>query len=406
METAKARMEHPIQPAAKEKLWTKNFVLLALANGLMFFGFQMLLTTLPVYVQNMGGSNTEVGWIIGMFTIVALIARPIAGWALDAYPKKQVLIFGLAFCLLAIGLYGFAAAVLLVLLVRMIHGFGFGFATTTYGTIVADIIPSSRRGEGMGYFGLAGTFSMIVGPLSGLEIMDRYGFGPLFAVSLASTAAALALTFAVQEPGRSGEGHAGALPEVPAAPVTGWRRFIEPTALFPSLLMLLIMSGYGGVVTFITLYGEERALENVGLFFSTNAVCLFLIRPISGRLFDRLGHVWVLLPCAVAGFIGILLLSYTTSTYMLIASAVFFGIAFGGIQPSLQAWVINRAPAHRRGTANATLFSSIDLGIGGGAILLGPIADTFGSFAVMYRASSVLFLAFIGVYLIYTFKRR
>ncbi|WP_199615332.1 MFS transporter [Paenibacillus alkalitolerans] len=389
-----------------EKLWTRDFILLAAANGMMFFGFQMLLTTLPVYVREFGGSNAEVGWIIGIFTFVALLARPFAGWALDTVPKKRVLLFGLVFCLIAVGLYGWAGAVVFVLLVRVVHGFGFGISTTTFGTIVSDIVPPSRRGEGVGYFGLAATLAMTVGPVGGLTIMDMYGFDALFAVSFGSTAAALLMSTLLHGPGKATDVHTApaetaAAVSADAKPVNWTERIVERRALFPALLMLLICSAYGGVVTFITLYGEERALENVGWFFTTNALCLFLVRPVAGRLFDRQGHIWVLLPGAVSGFIGMLILSYATSTWILIMSAVFFGIAFGAIQPSLQAWVINRVPAHRRGTANATLFSAVDLGFGVGSVVLGPVADLTGSFAAMYRISSLPFVVFIAVYLFY-----
>jgi MFS family permease len=392
----------------KEKLWTRDFVSLAIANGVMFFGFQMLLTTLPVYVREFGGSNAEVGWIIGIFTFVALLARPFAGWSLDAYPKKRVLLFGLIFCLLAIGLYGWASAVVLVMLVRVVHGFGFGFATTTFGTIASDIVPASRRGEGLGYFGMSTTLAMTAGPVSGLTLLDLYGFGTVFAVSFGITAVALLLSVTMREVSKagmhSGRREAAASASADALPARWTDRLAEKRALFPALLMLMVCMAYGGVLTFITLYGEERGLENVGWYFTTNALCLFFVRPVSGRLFDRRGHFWVLLPGAVFGLIGLWVLSYATATWILVLSAVFFGFAFGAIQPSLQAWTINRVPAHRRGTANATLFSAIDLGIGGGAVLLGPVADLFGSFAVMYRISSLLFLAFIAIYLIYFFR--
>jgi MFS family permease len=382
----------------QERLWTKDFILLTLSNLLLFFGFQMLLPTLPVYVSNLGGDNSAIGLVIGIFTISAILIRPFSGAALDLISRKLILFIGLAICFVAIGAYYWATTIFLVLLLRIVHGAGWGTSTTTYGTIASDIIPASRRGEGMGYFGLGSTLAMALGPMIGIWVMKSFGFGRLFLISLLSTLLSMALTKWM------------AIPQPLRAPQKGvetrfYEKFMEKKALFPSFLVLMMGVTYGGIISFITLYGKETGIGNVGWFFLTNALFLFVVRPIAGKIFDQKGHVWVLVPGAIFCIIGLFLLSDTNSLFGLILSAMFYGIGFGAIQPSLQAWTIQRVLPFRRGVANATFYSGFDLGIGGGAMILGPVAQ-MTNFSLMYRFSCLFLVIYMIVYGIYLLKMR
>lgn len=376
-----------------QSLWTRDFILISLSNLFLFYGFQMLLPTLPVYIAEHGGSETAVGMVIGIFTIFSLIARPLAGAMLERAGKKRLLAVGLLICLLAIGGYYWMATVAAVLLARCVHGIGWGIATTTSGTIATDVIPAARRGEGIGYFGLASTLAMALAPVTGISLMKGpSGFSGLFAVAVLCTAIALALAAVVRL-------RSASHPTAAKHPAVSFRsQLVERQALFPSLLGLLVGVTYGSIVSFITLFGKEAGIENVGLFFTTNAVCLFLVRLVAGRIFDRRGHFWVLLPGGIAALVGLLLLSYAQSVPGIMLAAVFYGGGFGAVQPSLQAWIMNKVPPDRRGPANATYYSAFDLGIGGGAMILGPIAG-LTSYALMYRFSALLMIVYIAAYL-------
>ncbi|NSL52215.1 MFS transporter [Calidifontibacillus erzurumensis] len=379
----------------KEKLWTKNFILLFFSNLFLFFGFQMLLPTLPVYVNDLGGDDSAVGLVIGIFTISALFVRPFSGAAVDIFGRKLFLLLGLIICIVAIAMYGFVTTVLFVLLLRILHGIGWGVSTTTYGTVISDIIPSSRRGEGMGYYGMSTTLAMAVAPVTGIWMINHFGYNQLFISSFISTAIALALSQLIDVKKISTE-------------QKGTKNFTsllyEKSALLPSLLVFFMTFAYGGVVGFITLFGKEVGISNVGWFFSMNALILLLIRPISGKIYDSKGHPWVLVPGAVFGVVGLAILSYSTSLIGLTIAAVFFGIAFGSIQPALQALLIERSPIERRGAANATFFSAFDLGIGTGAMILGAIAGMTG-YAMMYRLTSIVFILFLIIYCFYLLKK-
>lgn len=375
----------------KKALWTKDFVILALSNFMLFVAFQMLLPTLPVYVTDMGGDQLAVGLVISLFTVSALLVRPFAGKALDTIGRKPVLLLGLAIFLLAVAGYYWMVSVALVLAIRFLHGIGWGIVTTTYGTIVSDIIPRERSGEGMGYFGMFSNLAMGFGPLLGLWVSQNWGYGWLFAISAGLTALAMILSRLVKFK-----------PIVPAEKQQGsvLSGLLEKAALFPSLLNLLIGIIYGGIVSFITLFGIEVGIANIGLFFLFNAIALMAVRPLAGKLFDRKGPALILLPGGVILGGGLLLLSYSTTEWQMILAAILFGIGVGGVQPSLQAWTIKRVDPTRRGAATGTFFSAFDLGIGGGAMILGAIAK-MTSFAVMYRYSLVALGLYLLIYFIY-----
>ncbi|NOU76088.1 MFS transporter [Paenibacillus sp. LMG 31458] len=375
----------------RKPLWTKAFLITSLSNLLLFFSFQMLIPTIPTHVSQLGGNDIQVGLVIGIFTISSLLTRPFAGRALDLFGRKHVLLVGLAICALTIAGYTYMAAVTLILAARFVHGIGWGMSTTSLGTVIADIIPAERRGEGMGYYGLSNTFAMALAPLTGLWLMQTYGFPRVLLIStclaLLSLFSSLFITYTKPMP-----------VEKSAQRPKLMDRLWERTAMLPSGLLLCTAICYGGIVTFITLFGHEAGISNVGWFFLCNASMVLIVRPITGMLFDRKGPEWVLLPGALFTLAGLLLLSYAHSEASLAAAAICYGIGFGSLQPALQAWTIARAAPNRRGAANGTFFSANDLGIGLGAMVLGALANISGSYALMYRYSTVLILVFILIY--------
>lgn len=382
------------QKKQRKPLWTKAFLVTSLSNLLLFFSFQMLIPTIPTHISQLGGNDLQVGLVIGIFTISSLLTRPFAGRALDLLGRKHVLLVGLAICALTIAGYSYMAVITLILAARFVHGIGWGISTTSLGTVIADIIPPERRGEGMGYYGLSNTFAMALAPLTGLWIMQTYSFHRVLLIStlLAVLSLFSSLFISYAKPSKP-------LPVDKSAQRPKLiDRLWERTALLPSSLLLCTAICYGGIVTFITLYGLEAGISNVGWFFLCNASMVLIVRPITGVLFDRRGPEWVLLPGALFTIAGLLLLSYARTELGLAIAALCYGIGFGSIQPALQAWTIARAAPDRRGAANGTFFSANDLGIGLGAMVLGALANISGSYALMYRFSTLLILVFLLIY--------
>jgi MFS family permease len=375
--------------SASNSLWTKDFILTSLSNLFLFFSFHLLTPILPVYVVETGGDKFAAGMVVGIFTVSALVIRPFAGGALDTLDRQKVLYFGLFILAVSIISYEWMAIVSLILLVRTIQGIGWGVATTTYATMVSDYIKASRRAEGMGYFGLSINIGMAFGPLLGIWIMVEYGFTPVFIISTISILLSILLSRFINYPSK---------PE--KVPGTKKVSFIEKRALLPAVMVMMMTLAHGGILSSLTLFGQETGISNVGWFFLASAISMMVSRPAAGKIADKIGQIYVLIPGALALSIGLLILSYSTDVFVLVIAAFFYGTGFGSIQSTLQAWTITRVLPSRRGAATATYFSTFDLGIGAGALWVGFIAQWL-SYAVVFKIS-ILFMVLFGlIYYIY-----
>lgn len=360
------------------RIWTRDFVFVCLANFFVFLGFQMTLPTLPLFLKELGGNDQLVGLIVGIFTFSALLLRPYAGHALESKGRGFVYKTGLVIFVLSIASYSFISSILFLFLLRIVQGMGWGFSTTAGGTIATDIVPPKRRGEGLGYFGLSGNVALALGPTLGLTLVGVISFPQLFLICAAL--GLIALLFASQiryKKAEEAEKRASKL------------KFdiFEKTAVKPSLLLFFITATFGGIATFLPIYAIEKNIAGIELYFLLYAAFLMISRTFAGRIYDRKGHLYVFLPGALSIFIAMLMLAWLPNTAVLLIAASLYGLGFGSVQPALQAWSVENAPANRRGMANATFFSFFDLGIGLGAILFGQMAFIFG-YASIYAASA------------------
>lgn len=383
-----------------EHLWTKSFITLTLCNLLLFTGLQMTLSTLPAYAEGtLHATSVQVSLVTSLFALSAIASRLFAAKVMERGGRNLLIFLGLAVSLAAVAGYYFAGSILTLLLLRMLFGIGFGMASTAFPTMASDVIPIRRMGEGMGYFGLSTSLAMSAGPLIGLSLLQGPGFGSL----LLGTAAALALIFplgfrlARTLPAQHKE------PAVPAAAGSGTGSFRR--LFLPCLLNFLLSISYGGLLGFLALYGEEKHLPHVAYFFLFNAVAIVIIRPLSGKIYDRYGPAALLIPGSLFIIAGLLLLSFAATTAALFPAALCYGIGFGSMQPALQTWMIQSVEPRQRGLANGMFFNSLDLGVAAGSMLLGAVA-LFTSYAVMYRYSILALVLLLLVYLPVCASRR
>lgn len=390
-------MEKPVavktEALKTEPLWTRDFVMICLANLAIFLGFQVVMPTIPLYVAQLGGSESIVGVVAGVFTISAVVTRPLAGWALDSYGRKPIFLLGLTVMAATTLAYDWVSAVGLLLLLRLIHGFGWGAGSTASGTIASDVVPKSRLGEGMGYFGLAATLSMAVAPAVGLYVIDRYDFTTLFYLSTGLTLIALAISSVIRT--------ANVRQPSQEAKPKGLAGIFEREAYRPSMVIFFVTITYGALVTFIALYAAQRGIANVGIFFTVYAVVLSVTRPVLGMVLDRKGYDVVVIPGLVLLAMGLVALGMAQNLTMFLVAAVLYGAGFGAVHPSMQAMTVRNVPLHRRGAANGTFFSAFDLGIGVGAVICGAVVEMVG-YSYMYMLGvipvgiSLLFYLLVG----------
>lgn len=374
-----------------DKIWTRDFIMICLANLCIFMGFQMTMPTLPLFVEQLGGDDRLVGAVLGIFTFSALLVRPIAGRLLETKGRRIVFLVGLAIFALSVGSFGFMGSIGLLFMMRIIQGVGWGFSSTASGTIASDIIPTKRRGEAMGYYGLSGNLALAFGPSLGLFLAAVLPFQELFLICsvLGLLAIVTASLIRYQKVERD--------PSTAAVA----KRFdvYEKSAIHPSLLIFFISVTFGGIATFLPLYTAEKGVDGIQWYFLVYAMALMVTRLFSGRLYDRRGHRAIFIPSTVLIMAGMLLLAWMPGEAVLYLAAVLYGFGFGSVQPALQAWSIEKTPPNRKAMANATYFSFFDLGVGMGAILFGQIGYLFGYRSIYITAAFSIFISMI-VYLL------
>src|SRR5690625_5280740 len=244
------------------RIFTRDFILIWTANFFIFLGFQMTLPTIPIFVNELGGSDQIIGIIVGVFTFSALLFRPYVGHALETKGRGIVYLFGLALFVISVGSFGFITGMSLLIVMRIVQGIGWGFSTTASGTIATDLIPPKRRGEGMGYFGLSGNLALAFGPALGLTLAGILTFTHLFLICAAL--GFMALLFALNIRYKK-------VDESPHKTKPARFDVIEKTAINPSIILLFITATFGGIASFLPLYAAEKSIDGIQFYFISYA---------------------------------------------------------------------------------------------------------------------------------------
>ncbi len=373
-------------------LWSKNFSLLVLGNFFVYQGVLMLIPTFPLYIKQIGGNDLEASLPFAVVSISALLVRSISGNAADTYGRRPLLIIGMSLLLIFNCFYFLVSGIAIILVLRFCQGIGWGMTSTVLATIMSDIVSPKQRGEGTGYFALSIILGTSFATVLGIEVMMRYNFDVILTISTTLIGVGMVLT--------QGISIATSEKVQKSKPVT--RRFnrndlFEKSALLPASLCFLHSITFGGIMSFLVLFGQETGIESVGIYFVGHVLMILISRPFAGKLFDRKGHSFVIIPGVLLMIVGLFILSYATSMYSLVAASLIYGLGYGAAHPSLQAWAIQRSPEGRKGAANGTFLSSLDLGYAIGAVVLGFIA-THTNYAAMYRISILFLVVFAVIY--------
>jgi len=370
------------------RIWTNFFALTWVGSLLMFATMQMLTPTLPMVAKNLGGGDSAGGILQAVFTLGALLPRTLFGRLADRYGRRPVVLWGMLIFLAGLALMFFTNDLTGILVARLIQGIGISAASTAAGTMASDLIPAERRAEGLGYFAMASTVGMAVGPGIGLALVAGPGASALYWGALGlSMVGLVALWFTNYEKKNP---VASAKPSVSA---TGhWIDHVfERTVWAPCLVLLFVSFAYGGVITYLAALGFHRGITDIGLFFTVMAVSLFGIRFVVGKISDRVGYSWVLVPgiVLILGAMAWVVVAQSLVEFLVIA--FLFGIGYGAVQPILQAIVIALSPPERRGVANASLYATMDIGLGLGGLVLGLAIGSLGiDHVFILSAGSVL----------------
>lgn len=361
---------------AKDRLITSSYCYILAANFLLYFGFWLLVPILPFYLKEVfQADNATIGVILSCYTIAALCIRPFSGYLLDTFSRKPLYLVAYFIFTAIFAGYLFAGTLLIFTLLRIAHGFSFGTVTVAGNTVVIDIMPSSRRGEGLGYYGLSNNMAMSIGPMVGLFLHDSYSFEVIFITSLFSCALGFIMAWLVKAPVK---------PPVKREPIS-LDRFILIKGLPAGLDLLLLSIPYGMTSNYVAMYAKQIGITaETGFFFTFMAVGMAISRLFSGRQVDK-GRITIVISLGIylvslcffllASCADLMAWNGTFTTYLFFSVALLLGVGFGTMFPAFNTLFVNLAPNSKRGTATSTYLTSWDIGIGAGMMLGGYIAQ-------------------------------
>ena len=381
----------------QDRLFTRDYIFVCIAAFMMSFSFFILVPTLPMYLKDTFGiSPALVGVVLSCYVIAVLSIRPMTGFIADTLPRKRVYIVSYAiFVTSFLGYFFITKTLALFILLRVLHGFSFGMLTTAGNTLVIDVMPSSRRGEGLGYYGVTNNLAMAFGPMVGLFVISSGNYTLLFLTSLITGIIGLVLGALVRAPRKMLEKTEFKLSA---------DRFFLKEGIRACFAFFLLAIPYGMTTSYMALYAAASGItHNAGLFFTVMAAGLITSRLNSGKRVDR-GFVTetiiVGICIALVGGFGEAILSTISAwniaagyaTYFL--TAFLFGYGYGTMFPAYNTLFINLAPNSRRATANATYLTGWDVGIGSGMLLGGYISE-YGYLYCYMLGAVLIFIALL-----------
>ena len=398
-----------------DRLWNRNYIKVMIANFSLFFAFYVLTPLLPLYLsEHFGATKDVIGLVLSGYTITALLCRPFSGYIVDSFSRKTVLM--VCFGTFAIFFAGYLAAstLLLFTIVRTLHGGPFGALTVSNSTVAIDVLPSSRRTEGIGYYGLSNNLAMAIAPTVGIFIYKfTASFELLFWLALLVACLGWLVDATVTLPSKEIVRNKTKLSMDRFFLVRGW---------LLGLNMVAFGFSFGVLSNYLAIYGKEvmGITGGTGTYFMLCSIGLILSRlqggkalrqgrvthnAAEGMVISLIGYtLFILGPTLLSLWDGgsqFFTLHFSLFTYY--ASALLIGLGNGHMWPAFQNMTISVAPNSQRGTANSTILVSWDVGMGLGILMGGVISELVSYSAAFWTVAAVNAL---GVMMFFMATRR
>lgn len=381
----------------KEKLFNTGFITITTINFIVFLIYYcFVVITAKFATSELGANPAQAGFAAGIYIIGTLIARLYIGKKLELIGRKQMLRFGAIIYLITTIAYLISTNIIILDTVRFLNGFAYGTISTAANAIVTAYIPKSRNGEGINYYGLSTSLAAAIGPFIGILLLPIVGFKSviILAIVLSVMVTVACYLFPVQNIELTDD-HKKLL--------NSWslNTFIEYKVLFISIVAFLIGLSYSSVLGFLSIYADNLGLSTAGaFFFVVYALIITLTRPFAGQIFDAKGENAVMYPSFIFLAIGLLTLSYTTTSFMLLLSGALIGLGYGTFMSNGQAVCLKLVESSKVSIALSTYFIGLDLGLGFGPYALGTV-HSFLSYSGIYVLCAVLTVAVAILYAIF-----
>ncbi|MES2265661.1 MAG: MFS transporter [Bacteroidota bacterium] len=373
-----------------KSIYNLHFALVCLSSLLFSASFNMLIPELPAYLTSLGGGEHK-GLIIALFTLTAGISRPFSGRLTDTIGRVPVMAVGSIVCFVCGFLYPVLGTVSGFLFLRLLHGFSTGFKPTATAAYVADIIPRERWGEALGLHGICFSTGLAIGPFIGSTIRLYFSLNTLFYTSSFLALMSIIILMNMKETLKVKQKFSFAILKIS-------RKDIIAVEVLPAAIVtLLSYVAYGAILTVIPDWSGHLGIMNKGLFFMVFTIASLLIRFGAGRVSDKYGRVSVIKVGLFLLVIALSVIGYEKTSIGLLAGGVIYGVATGILSPALNAWTVDMSHPQHRGKAMATMYISLEAGIGLGALISGWFYQDVIAMVppILYATAIVTLLAII-----------
>lgn len=379
-------------------IWTKDFIINCIICFIVNQSYYMTMVVIADYTATaLHASLSEAGFACGVFILGTLFARLFLGGCIEKMGLKRSLYIGLSVFLAASLVNLLITDLYPLYAVRFVQGIGFGLSSSTTGTIMAYIVPSSRRGEGTSYYAMFVTLGTAIGPFAGLYFYRNGSISENLIIGSILLVVAFIATYLLHAPDT-----AASAARKKAASFFSLQNFIEPTALPIALLTLLVNLGFASILGFMASFAKEAGLiESSKYFFLLYALCTIGSRPFTGRWFDSRGANFVMYPAFILFSVCLFLISQATTGWMLLAAAAAMGLGYGTYMSCSQAIIIGLSPKNRMGIATSTFFVFMDLSVGLGPYVLGTFIPYLHFRGIYFTLGILLLMCAVLYYAIH-----
>lgn len=368
---------------SKEKLWNANYIKVMTTNFLLYFAFYLLTPLLPLYLsETFGATKDAIGIVLSGYTVATLIVRPFCGYVVDSFSRKKVLMLCLSGFAVFFAGYIAAGTILMFAICRTLHGGPFGAVTVANSTCAIDVLPSSRRNEGIGLYGLSNNFAMAIAPSIGIylhNMVDSYMI--LFWIAFVVAISAVLIAWTIRLPEKD---------IIRNKEKLSLDRFFLTRAWLLAINIAMFGFCWGVLSNYLAIYSKEvlSITGGTGTYFALLSMGLFSSRLqgrkalSQGKLTQNAAEGMLI---SLVGFTLFVAIPHPVAYYL---SAILIGLGNGHLYPAFLNMFVHVARHDQRGTANSSILTGWDLGFGIGCLLGGIVAEHFGYAATFWMVAA------------------
>lgn len=379
-------------------IWNGMFLSLFFINLSLNMGQQMSNSLLSLYANSIGAPADQIGQLMSMFAVTALIFRFVSGPAMNAFNRKKLVAMAMGF--MATAYIGFANAlhiagflgvesINVLKAFRLVQGVGNAFGNACCLAMVPDTLPKDKFSSGMGYYACAQVVAQAIAPTVGVFLRDSFGYNATYTIIFVLAVCAILLSVIVR-----------VAPQKKAPFKLNLNNMIAKEALVPAGITFFINMGFTSISSFLLVYAEERGILGGSWFFTVYAVTLLMTRPMVGRLTEKYGFVKVGIPSVFMTACSLVLIGFSTNTMMLMVAAFVNAFGFGAVQPMLQSLCMKSVSPERRGSAAGTNYIAMDSATLIGPTVCGIVAEWMGYTPVMWLVMTIpILVSMLSIFL-------